>query len=50
MGGHADMCVEVAALKTFYKSNHTQMSRFKRTVGQSCEGTETVDDLYATDK
>ncbi|KAH3721516.1 hypothetical protein DPMN_064445 [Dreissena polymorpha] len=46
----ADMGVEVAALKTFYKSNRTQMRRLKRTVGKSCEGTETVKDLSAMDK
>ncbi|KAH3830533.1 hypothetical protein DPMN_103777 [Dreissena polymorpha] len=44
------MGVEVAALKTFYKSNHTQMSRLKRTVGKSGEGTETVEDMSDTDK
>ncbi|KAL8608227.1 hypothetical protein ACOMHN_016682 [Nucella lapillus] len=36
----ADMGVEVADLKTFYKSNRTKMSRVKRT---------TVEDLSATD-
>ena len=46
----ADMGVEVAALKTFYKSNRTQMSRLKKTVGKSGEGAETVEDLSATDK
>ena len=46
----ADMGVEVAALKTFYKSNSTQMSRLKRTVGKSGEGAETAEDLSATDK
>lgn len=46
----ADMGVEVAALKTFYKSNRTQISRLKRTVGKSGEGAETVEDLSATDK
>ena len=46
----ADMGVEVAALKTFYKSNRTQMSRLKRTVGKSGEGAETAEDLSATDK
>ena len=44
------MGVEVAAFKTFYKSNRTQMSRLKRTVGKSGEGAETVEDLSATDK
>ncbi|KAH3868297.1 hypothetical protein DPMN_031440 [Dreissena polymorpha] len=44
------MGVENAALKTFYKSNHTQMSRLKRTVGKSGEGTEAVEDMSATDK
>ena len=46
----ADMGVEVAALKTFYKSNRTQMSRLKRTVQKSGEGAETVQDMSATDK
>ena len=46
----ADMGVQVAALKTFYKSNRTQMSRLKRTVGKSGEGAETAEDLSATDK
>ena len=45
-----DMGVEVAALKTFYKSNRTQMSRLKKTVGRSGEGAERVEDLSATDK
>ncbi|KAH3775322.1 hypothetical protein DPMN_176723 [Dreissena polymorpha] len=44
------MGVNVAALKTFFKSNHTQMSRLKRTVGKSGEGTETVENISATDK
>lgn len=46
----ADMGVEVAALKTFYKSNRTQMSCLKRTVGKSGEGAEKFEDLSATDK
>lgn len=46
----ADMGVEVAALKTFYKSNRTQLSRLKRAVGKSGEGAETVEDLSATEK
>ena len=45
-----EMGVEVAALKTFYKSNRTQMSRLKRTVGKSGEGAEKFEDLSATDK
>ncbi|OWF44427.1 hypothetical protein KP79_PYT20486 [Mizuhopecten yessoensis] len=45
----ADMGVEVADLKTFYKSNRTKMTRVKRTVGKSGDGAETVDDLSATD-
>ncbi|XP_078310274.1 uncharacterized protein LOC144618326 [Crassostrea virginica] len=45
-----DMGVEVAALKTFYKSNRTQMSRLKRTVGKSGEGAKKFEDLSATDK
>ena len=46
----ADMGVEVSYLKTFYKSNRTQMSRLKRTVGKSGEGAETAEDLSATDR
>ena len=46
----ADMGVEAAALKTFYKSNRTQMSRLKRPVGKSGEGAEKFEDLSATDK
>ena len=46
----ADMGVEVAALKTFYKSNRTQLSRLKRTVWKSGEGAEKFEDLSATDK
>jgi len=45
----ADMGVEVADLKTFYKSNRTKMTRIKRTVGKSGDGAETVEDLSATD-
>jgi hypothetical protein len=44
------MDVEVAALKTFYKSNRTLMSRLKKTVGKSGDGAETVEDLSATEK
>ncbi|KAH3725303.1 hypothetical protein DPMN_051137 [Dreissena polymorpha] len=45
----ADMGAEVAALKTFYNSNRTQISRLRRTVGKSGEGTETVEDVSAAD-
>ncbi|KAL8602103.1 hypothetical protein ACOMHN_007373 [Nucella lapillus] len=45
----ADMGLEVADLKTFYKSNHTKMTRVKRTVGKLGDGAETVEDMSATD-
>ncbi|XP_041484096.1 uncharacterized protein LOC121430771 [Lytechinus variegatus] len=44
------MGLEVAALKTFYKSNRTQMSRLKKSVGKSGDGTDVLEDLSATDR
>ena len=42
--------LEVAALQTFYKSNRTQLSRPKKTVGNSGDGTDVLEDLSATDR
>ena len=44
------MDLEVAALQTFYKSNRTQLSRLKKSVGKSGDGTDVLEDLSATDR
>lgn len=44
------MGLEVAALQTFYKSNRTKLSRLKKSVGKSGDGTDVVEDLSATDR
>lgn len=44
------MGLEVAALQTFYKSNRTQLSRLKKSVGKSGDGTDVLEDLSATDQ
>ena len=44
------MGLEVAALQTFYKSNRTQLSRLKKSVGKSGDGTDVLEDLSATDR
>ncbi|XP_063954089.1 uncharacterized protein LOC135153842 [Lytechinus pictus] len=44
------MGLEVAALQTFYKSNRTQLSRLKKSVGTSDDGTDALEDLSATDR
>ena len=43
------MGLEVAALQSFYKSNRTQLSRLKKNIGKSDDGTDVLEDLSATD-